>query len=165
MTKIIHLLLVHVKISREVCLVKFGGQTNHQPTSYVTTAVKVLLMKTGRFLLFVQVTRAMCDLEDGMETVTVNVAQGALRGRKVISRPGTPYYSFQGIPYAKPPVGSRRFKSPEPVDPWRGERDSLEEGSICIHFGMLMKQLCGVEDCLFLNVYTPQACQHSLSLL
>nr|CAD7197945.1 unnamed protein product [Timema douglasi] len=109
-------------------------------------------MKTGRFLLFEQVTRAMCDLEDGMETVIVNVAQGALRGRKVNSRPGSPYYSFQGIPYAKPPVGSRRFKSPEPMDPWRGERDSLEEGSICIHFDMLMKQLRGVEDCLFLNV-------------
>nr|CAD7580266.1 unnamed protein product [Timema californicum] len=42
------------------------------------------------------------------------------------------------------------------MDPWRGERDSLEEGSICIHFDMLMKQLRGVEDCLFLNVYTPQ---------
>nr|CAD7458802.1 unnamed protein product [Timema tahoe] len=105
----------------------------------------------------VLVIRAMCDLEDGMETVTVNVGQGALRGRKVISRPGTAYYSFQGIPYAKPPVGSRRFKSPEPLDPWRGERDSLEEGSMCIHFDMFMKQLRGVEDCLFLNVYTPQA--------
>jgi carboxylesterase type B len=44
------------------------------------------------------------------ETVIVVVAQGDLRGKKVITKNGATYYSFQGIPYAKPPVGALRFK-------------------------------------------------------
>jgi carboxylesterase type B len=44
------------------------------------------------------------------ETATVTVVQGGLRGKKVTSKIGTTYYSFQGIPYCKPPVGYLRFK-------------------------------------------------------
>jgi hypothetical protein len=44
------------------------------------------------------------------ETVTVQVAQGGLRGRKLATKTGATYYSFRGIPYAKPPVGELRFK-------------------------------------------------------
>lgn len=44
------------------------------------------------------------------ETVTVRVAQGGLRGKKQTAKTGVTYYSFQGIPYAEPPVGHLRFK-------------------------------------------------------
>jgi hypothetical protein len=47
---------------------------------------------------------------DMAETYIVRVAQGKLRGGRVTTNTGTPYYSFQGIPYAKPPVGELRFK-------------------------------------------------------
>lgn len=40
----------------------------------------------------------------------VRVAQGALQGRVANAPSGKAYYSFQGIPYAKPPLGSLRFK-------------------------------------------------------
>jgi carboxylesterase type B len=43
------------------------------------------------------------------ERITVGVAQGDLRGRKTVTASGTTYYSFKGIPYAKPPLGSLRF--------------------------------------------------------
>jgi carboxylesterase type B len=45
-----------------------------------------------------------------VETVIVRVAQGSLRGQKVKTEAGATYYSFHAIPYAKPPVGSLRFK-------------------------------------------------------
>jgi carboxylesterase type B len=44
------------------------------------------------------------------ETITVSIAQGELRGKKVTTKTGTTYYSFQGIPYCQPPVGPLRFK-------------------------------------------------------
>jgi carboxylesterase type B len=44
------------------------------------------------------------------ETVVVRVTQGDLRGRKIITKSGLQYYSFQGIPYAAPPIGKLRFK-------------------------------------------------------
>jgi hypothetical protein len=49
-------------------------------------------------------------VEDMSETVIVGVAQGDLRGRRALTKSGLQYYSFQGIPYAKPPVGNLRFK-------------------------------------------------------
>ncbi|KAL0274002.1 UNVERIFIED_CONTAM: hypothetical protein PYX00_006546 [Menopon gallinae] len=91
----------------------------------------------------------------GVETVTVRVEQGELVGRKVTSVQGKTYYSFQGIPYAKPPIGPLRFKDPEPPDSWTGVRSALKQGEICIHKDIFTGVLRGSEDCLFLNIYTP----------
>lgn len=41
---------------------------------------------------------------------TVIIEQGKLRGKICKDYNGRPFYSFQGIPYAKPPVGDLRFK-------------------------------------------------------
>jgi para-nitrobenzyl esterase len=34
-------------------------------------------------------------------------------------------HAFKGIPYAAPPFGNRRLRSPQPVDAWSGVRDAL----------------------------------------
>ncbi|KAG5887779.1 hypothetical protein JTB14_035126 [Gonioctena quinquepunctata] len=64
---------------------------------------------------------------------------------------GKPYYSFRGIPYAKPPVGNLRFKEPVPQDPWPGIFFATSEGNICIQ-----ENARGSEDCLYINVYVPK---------
>ncbi|PSN35632.1 hypothetical protein C0J52_24363 [Blattella germanica] len=89
--------------------------------------------------------------------VIVRTLQGLLRGKKVHTKTGTVFYSFQGIPYAKPPVGNLRFKAPQPTEAWKGVRDALEEGHVAPHIDdFLTTNFLGQEDCLFLNVYTPQ---------
>lgn len=40
----------------------------------------------------------------------VGIDKGILRGFKSITWRGSPYFSFKGIPYAKPPIGQDRFK-------------------------------------------------------
>ncbi|XP_067007340.2 esterase B1 [Anabrus simplex] len=88
--------------------------------------------------------------------VTVSVVQGALRGRKGKTVSGNPMVSFQGIPYAEPPVGPLRFKPPKPASSWTGIRDALQEASQSFHFHPLQNAYVGSEDSLYLNVYTPK---------
>jgi acetylcholinesterase len=40
----------------------------------------------------------------------VVLKQGSLKGHRLTSRKGREIFAFQGIPYAKPPVGELRFK-------------------------------------------------------
>jgi para-nitrobenzyl esterase len=69
-------------------------------------------------------------------------------------------YIFKGIPYAEPPVGTLRWKPPQPVKPWNGVRPALKHGAIAPQTVMPIGPFVNVpqpqsEDCLFLNVFTP----------
>ena len=39
--------------------------------------------------------------------------------------------SFMGLPFAAPPVGNLRWRSPEPVVAWDGVRDAIAPGPVC----------------------------------
>ncbi|MBN1381914.1 MAG: carboxylesterase family protein [Deltaproteobacteria bacterium] len=66
---------------------------------------------------------------------------------------------FKGIPYAAPPVGELRWRSPQPVPSWSGIRNCSEFGAVCpqpkASFFMRMNYENMSEDCLHLNVWTP----------
>lgn len=98
------------------------------------------------------------DLRGGKmaETPVVKVEQGQLQGRIANSPSGKAFYSFQGIPYAKPPLGSLRFKAPQPLEPWDGIREATSEGNVSAQMDFFgTKEYIGDENCLFLNIYTP----------
>ncbi|XP_066991133.2 esterase FE4 [Anabrus simplex] len=90
-------------------------------------------------------------------TVTVDVVQGTLRGKETTSSvTGKTFYSFCGVPFAKPPIGPLRFKDAKPPEPWTGVRDAMTEGQMCTQLSVMENVFAGSEDCLYLNVYTPQ---------
>jgi para-nitrobenzyl esterase len=66
--------------------------------------------------------------------------------------------AWRGIPYAKPPVGTLRFRPPEEPEPWGGARDALGYGnrSLQPELGPADPQAPPMaEDCLYLNVTAP----------
>src|SRR5258707_5220727 len=65
---------------------------------------------------------------------------------------------FKGIPYAQPPVGELRWREPMPVKPWSGVRDATAFGAVCTQGPLVAPDSAQVshEDCLFLNVWTPE---------
>ncbi|CAB3255022.1 unnamed protein product [Arctia plantaginis] len=90
--------------------------------------------------------------------VKVKVQQGWLCGEQLDTVQGDgQYYSFKGIPYAEPPLGKLRFKAPRPPLPWNDTRQATEHGPKCPQMDFLITQelIPGSEDCLYLNVYTP----------
>ena len=58
---------------------------------------------------------------------------------------------YLGIPYAVPPVGPLRWTPPQPHGRWHGVFQATQFGSECTQPGP-----SGIENCLFLNVYTPR---------
>ncbi|SPT63199.1 carboxylesterase/lipase family protein [Actinomadura madurae] len=84
-------------------------------------------------------------------SAVVRTDRGLVRGQP---QPG--YRLFQGIPYAAPPTGSLRWRPPQPVRPWQGTYDATSPRSQC---AQLAPPYGGDttygEDCLYLNVTTP----------
>ncbi|GII90574.1 carboxylesterase family protein [Sinosporangium siamense] len=62
---------------------------------------------------------------------------------------------FQGVPYAKPPLGELRWASPQPAEPWTETLDAGEPGSICPQDKQMGTGGSENEDCLYLNVTAP----------
>ncbi|XP_053606297.1 juvenile hormone esterase-like [Plodia interpunctella] len=87
----------------------------------------------------------------------MTISQGKLRGGICKTENGFQYYEFLGIPYAKPPIGELRFKNPEPPEKWDHERDatSISVQNIATQVDFVTGKIIGSEDCLYLNVYTP----------
>ena len=95
------------------------------------------------------------DRGDG-RLIEVETGAGRLRGRRVGG-----VDVFRGIPFAAPPVGSLRFKAPQPPQPWVGTRDAFESGPVAMQRRDRFHDLLGYtwtdvsEDCLYLDVFAP----------
>ncbi|EDW14181.1 esterase B1 isoform X1 [Drosophila mojavensis] len=88
-------------------------------------------------------------------TTVVNTQHGQVRGlqRKTLYD-HLLYFAFEGIPFAKPPLGELRFRAPQSPDPWTGIRDCTFTRAKPVQQHFVMHVVEGSEDCLYLNVYT-----------
>lgn len=97
-----------------------------------------------------------------MSLETIKIQNGLIKGVPC----GNPAYTaFKGIPYAKPPVGEYRWRSPVDPEPWEGIRKCDSFPPIAIQRNptpgeFYQKEFFPVdmpmsEDCLYLNVWTP----------
>lgn len=89
-----------------------------------------------------------------MEPVA-ETSSGAVRGQALDG-----VECYRGIPYAAPPVGARRFRAPEPPEPWEGALDGTRPGPCAPQnprrSGLVQHSFPPEdEDCLSLNIWTP----------
>jgi para-nitrobenzyl esterase len=95
----------------------------------------------------------------GAAAVAASAPSAAVTGGSVHGKESGAGAIFVGIPFARPPVGPFRWQPPGPIEPWPGVRAATaasfdeyqpDEGwnhPMVVHSS---------EDCLYLNVLTPQ---------
>jgi para-nitrobenzyl esterase len=116
-------------------------------------------MTIGKRALLVTVTAVLMTgsfgsasaVADQRPREVVRTESGPVRGIATES-----YRSFHGIPFAAPPVGDLRWRSPQQPRPWTGTRDATKPAPACAQ-GSGGGQTNTSEDCLYLNVTTPNS--------
>lgn len=84
--------------------------------------------------------------------LVVQTEQGLVRGSLIGN-----VQRFAGVRFAAPPVGDLRWRAPQPPAPHSGIQDATQFGSQCPQAtgAGTDPNEGGQEDCLFLNIYTP----------
>ncbi|KAJ8962410.1 hypothetical protein NQ317_013771 [Molorchus minor] len=82
----------------------------------------------------------------------VDTPLGRVQGFWNTSFEGRKYATFEGIPYATPPIGELRFEAPQPFGSWFGTWKATRTYK-CVQD--MLGESGGDEDCLYLNIYVP----------
>ena len=98
-----------------------------------------------------------------MSNLIVETRYGKVQGREQGS-----ISVWQGIPFALPPTGQRRFRAPQPPEPWMGVRDATRFSPMAPQVAEMGASMVGSmgaeravdprpmsEDCLYLNIWSP----------
>lgn len=93
-------------------------------------------------------------------TPRVKTLLGVVEGTVERTYTGTPYFQFEGVPYAAPPVGRLRYENPRDPQKWNGVLNATRK-IVCLQYNHFSKDandnyaITGDEDCLYYNLYTP----------
>jgi len=104
---------------------------------------------------------------------------GPVVGSDLSAASGT--YAWKGVPFARPPVGDRRWKAPADPDVWTPPRLAQQFGNACSQasrlygpgqhnkydatIGTSLGQTVGAEDCLYLNIWRPATADTQLPVI
>jgi para-nitrobenzyl esterase len=113
----------------------------------------MLIKHSGRLFSVLVLTLLFAACGSSSLTTTVEVAGGTIQG---VEEDGI--FSYKGVPFAAPPVGDLRWKSPQPVVPWQDVKkaEAFAPGPMQdTAFGAILGGPQEIsEDCLYLNVWT-----------
>lgn len=113
-----------------------------------------------RILLFACVFTLALNSFSQTVTTQYGVVQGNMNGS---------IFQFMGIPFATPPVGNLRWKAPQTPAAWAGVLNTTSFAPVCTQKkfsqGSSSYTYTGSEDCLYLNVWTPQITGNTLPVM
>ncbi|XP_070491172.1 juvenile hormone esterase-like isoform X2 [Chironomus tepperi] len=121
------------------------------------------LLKTLILILFVN----FCASYEEKDDMIVEINDGKILGRHIVSNSGKSIRAFIGIPYAEKPLGELRFKPAQKVKKWEGVLPTQDRPPLCMQFNPFIRSwlIQGEEDCLYVNVYTPEKSDKKLPVL
>lgn len=105
----------------------------------------------------------------GINDPVLSLKNGRIRGELVtVKGIESRVKQYLGIPFAQPPVGPLRLAAPLPALSWDEEKDCTQQPFMCIQDPEIMVNVSKSmsmditpsdisEDCLYLNVYTPES--------
>jgi len=116
---------------------------------------------------------------DELPPTVRDTAFGRIEGVDDSATSGT--YAWKGVPYAKAPTGTLRWKAPADPDAWATSRPAKQFGNACVQYGRIygpgsnntydatiastLGQAVGSEDCLFLNIWRPAGVEAKLPVI
>ena len=105
--------------------------------------------------------------ESPMPTADPNTRRRVETGEIVGFADRASTHAWLGIPYAAPPLGDLRWRAPRPPEPWSDVRPVLTTGPQCPQPVIFPggPNMAGEEDCLFLNVWTPEHSREPLPVM
>ena len=118
-------------------------------------------MKKARALIALVVLTSVCSVAIAADSIA-STQSGKVSGAANADGSVT---IFKGIPFAAPPVANNRWRAPQPPAPWTDVLKADHFGASCMQgpntpFGPWTREYMYVtpasEDCLYLNVWTPQ---------
>lgn len=88
---------------------------------YHSTCGNKVLFCTNSTMLVTFLLSICFALAQTRNSLLVKLPQlGHLEGYYEESLNGNVYFAFEGVPYARPPIGKYRFEESEPPKPWNG---------------------------------------------
>ncbi len=94
---------------------------------------------------------------------------------------GSGTYYWKGVPFAKAPIGTLRWKAPAEPDAWTSIRQAKNFGNACVQYGRIygpgannrydatiattLNTAVGSEDCLTLNIWRPAGTETNLPVI
>lgn len=116
-------------------------------------------MNLNRAALMLGLLSFGMSLACASETPIAKTKEGQLRGEKLVDRD---VFVFRGVHYGQSTAGAARFKAPARVAKWDGIKEAVKFGPTCPQGGDVGRRtttsgelLPMSEDCLVLNVWTP----------
>uniref|UniRef100_A0A914ZG91 Carboxylesterase type B domain-containing protein n=1 Tax=Parascaris univalens TaxID=6257 RepID=A0A914ZG91_PARUN len=87
------------------------------------------------------------------------LSTGKILGKRVDGSNGTLIgYQYNGIPYAQVPLKDLRYRNPLPPKSWNNTLVAKQFRKSCSETLLISNETTQVEDCLYLNVFSPWSC-------